>query len=156
MMTSTILTINIFILLMLCNVCIIASESECPPAHKYKSSNVEALRKRFDGWLKRHGRKYKHREEWEVRFGIYQANVQYIQCINAQKNSYNLTDNKFADLTNEEFRSIYMGLTTTLNSHNTRFRYDEHGDLPKSKDWRKEGAVTKIKNQGECGKISYN
>ncbi|XP_045814068.1 ervatamin-C-like [Trifolium pratense] len=150
MMTSTILTTTIFILLMLCNVCIIASE-ECPPARKYKSSDVKALRKRFEGWVKRHGRKYKHSEEWEVRFGIYQANVQYIECKNAQKNSYNLTDNKFAYLTNEEFRSTYMGLTTTLHSHNTGFRYDEHGNLPKSKDWRKEGAVTKIKDQGECG-----
>lgn len=156
MMTSTILTTTIFILLMLCNTCVIASESECPPTHKQKSSDVEAMKKRFDGWVKQHGRKYKHNDEREVRFGIYQANVQYIQCKNAQKNSYNLTDNKFADLTNEEFQSTYMGLSTRLRSHNTGFRYDEHGDLPESKDWRKEGAVTEIMDQGQCGNVSCN
>ncbi|CAI8617472.1 unnamed protein product [Vicia faba] len=147
-MTSTVLTTTLFILLTLCNACITASE--CPSGHKQKSSDIEVLRKRFEGWTKRHGRKYKHSDEWEVRFNIYQANVQYIERINAQKNSYNLTDNKFADLTNEEFRSTYMGLRTRPHSR-TGFRYDGHGDIPDSKDWRKEGAVTKVKNQGQCG-----
>lgn len=136
---------------MLCSACITASE--CPSGHKQKSSDIEVLRKRFEGWTKRHGRIYKHSDEWEVRFSIYQANVQYIECKNAQKNSYNLTDNKFADLTNEEFRSTYMGLRTRSHSR-TGFSYDEHGDLPESKDWRKEGAVTKVKNQGRCGNVS--
>ncbi|XP_058756212.1 zingipain-2-like [Vicia villosa] len=147
-MTSTILTTILFILLMLCNACITARE--CPSGHKQKSSDIEVLRKRFEGWTKRHGRNYKHSDEWEVRFNIYQANVRYIECINAQKNSYNLTDNEFADLTNEEFRRTYMGLRTRSHSR-TGFRYDGHGDVPESKDWRKEGAVTKVKNQGQCG-----
>ncbi|KAG5047386.1 hypothetical protein JHK86_016792 [Glycine max] len=47
-----------------------------------------------------------NKEEWEIRFVIYQANVEYIGCKKSQKNSYNLTDNKFADLTNEEFVNL--------------------------------------------------
>lgn len=140
---------------MVCNVCIIAA-TECPPVHNHNSSNIEVMKKRFKIWSKRHGRKYKDSEEREVRFGIYQANLQYIECKNSQKNSYNLTDNKFADLTNEEFKSTYMGFGARLHSvSHTGFRYHEHGDLPESKDWRKEGAVTKIKDQGNCGKLSY-
>ncbi|KAG5033187.1 hypothetical protein JHK85_017169 [Glycine max] len=58
------------------------------------------------GWVsstQRHYWKVANKEEWEIRFVIYQANVEYIGCKKSQKNSYNLTDNKFADLTNEEF-----------------------------------------------------
>ncbi|TKY48910.1 Cysteine proteinase COT44 [Spatholobus suberectus] len=45
-----------------------------------------------------------NKEEWEVRFEIYRANVQFIEFYNPQNYSYKLTDNKFADLTNKEFR----------------------------------------------------
>ena len=76
-----------------------------------------------------------------------------IQSAKTLKNSYNLTDNKFADLTNEEFVSPYLGFGTRFLPH-TGFMYHEHEDLPESKDWRKEGAVTDIKDQGNCGKVS--
>ncbi|XP_061375419.1 zingipain-2-like [Gastrolobium bilobum] len=148
-MTATTLTYAIFNLLIVCNLWI--SASECPTMHKNDSSHhPEVMRKRFESWLKQNDRQYKDSEEWEVRFGIYQANVQIIECYNSQNHSYNLTDNKFADLTNEEFKNIYMGFGTRLLSH-TGFRYHEQGDLPQSKDWRKEGAVTDIKDQGHCG-----
>ncbi|TKY66792.1 Senescence-specific cysteine protease SAG39 [Spatholobus suberectus] len=147
-MTTTTLSYAIFSLLILCNAWI--SASKCPPTHKYNSSNLEVMRVRFERWLKQYGRNYKDKEEWEVRFGIYQANLKFIECKNSQKNSYNLTDNKFADLTNEEFMSTYLGFGTRLLPY-TGFRYHEHGDLPESKDWREEGAVTDIKDQGDCG-----
>lgn len=153
-MTTTTLAYAIFNLLILCNALISASTSECP--QKSNSSNLEAMRVKFERWIKQYGRNYKGKEEWEVRFGIYQANVEYIECKNSQKNSYNLTDNKFADLTNEEFMSTYLGFRRTRLLPHTGFRYYEYADLPESKDWRKEGAVTDIKDQGNCGKISCN
>ena len=127
MMTITILTYTIFNFLILCNTWI--SASECPPIHKNNSSNLEAMKVRFDRWLKQNGWNYEDKEEWEIRFVIYQANVEYIGCKKSQKNSYNLTDNKFADLTNEEFVSTYLGFATRLIPH-TRFKYHEHGNLP--------------------------
>ncbi|RDX68343.1 hypothetical protein CR513_52675, partial [Mucuna pruriens] len=147
MTTTTLITYAIFNLLILCNAWI--SASECLAMHKYNSSNLEAMKVRFERWLKQYDRNYKDKEEWEARFGIYQANIKFIECTNSQKNSYNLTDNKFADLTNEEFMSTYLGFGTRLL--HTGFRYNESGDLPRSKDWRKEGAVTDIKDQGNCG-----
>ncbi|XP_027345625.1 zingipain-2-like [Abrus precatorius] len=149
-MKTTTLTYGMFNLFILYNTWTSISASEWPPKHKYDSSNPKAMRVRFETWLKRHGRNYLDKEEWKVRFGIYQANVKFIEFENSQKNSYNLTDNKFADLTNEEFKSTYLGFKPRLLSH-TGFKYHEHGDLPESKDWRKEGAVTGIKDQGECG-----
>ena len=56
-----------------------------------------------------------------------------------------LKDNKFADLTNEEFKSTYMGFGTK-SFPQTGFRYRDHGALPESKDWRKDGAVSGIKD----------
>ncbi|KAL5130944.1 Vignain [Glycine soja] len=78
------------------------------------------------------------------------SNLEAMRSAKTLKNSYNLTDNKFADLTNEEFVSPYLGFGTRFLPH-TGFMYHEHEDLPESKDWRKEGAVSDIKDQGNCG-----
>ena len=48
---------------------------------------------------------------------------------------------------------MYLGYRPMLHLQ-TGFMYQKHGDLPKSIDWRRRGAVTHIKDQGHVGKVS--
>lgn len=103
-------------------------------------------------WQEKHGRLYKSRGEWERRFEIYLSNVEFINYINSQNLSFKLTDNKFADMTNEQFKSLFMDRLTGLHhtrSNNSSIRSNK--TLPKYVDWRKKGAVTRVKDQRECG-----
>ncbi|XP_058752298.1 zingipain-1-like [Vicia villosa] len=143
-----ILTIVILNLVVVCNLWITASAS--PAMHKMNSTNPEVMKKRYQTWLKRHRRHYRDKEEWEVCFDIYQSNVQFIEFHNSRNYSYKLTDNRFADLTNEEFRTRYLGFLPRLHAQEKN-KYHKHGDLPRNLDWRKKGAVTHVKDQGRCG-----
>ncbi|PQM41613.1 zingipain-2 [Prunus yedoensis var. nudiflora] len=108
------------------------------------------MKERYERWLQKYGRIYKNREEAKYRFGVYKSNIEFVDFVNSQNLSYKLTDNKFADITNLEFTNTFMGFQT--RSHlKTRFSYDKDEDLLTAVDWRKNGAVTPIKNQGQCG-----
>lgn len=124
-----------------------ASSEECEPP-----AGPDSMVERYRNWLEKHGRKYKDRDEWEQRFGIYQSNVQFIEFINSQNLSFTLVDNKFADMTNEEYKSIYLGFKKIKHFRKNQ-SHEHHGcmDLPSSVDWRTSGAVTPIKDQGQCG-----
>jgi KDEL-tailed cysteine endopeptidase len=64
-----------------------------------------------------------------------------------------LTVNQFADLNNEEFRAMRNSYRAMLTSSKaSSFRYGNLTDIPPSVDWRQKGAVTPVKNQGNCGK----
>lgn len=115
-------------------------------------SETELTEKRFNNWMKRHKRRYESRNERNMRFGIYESNVQLIQFINSQNLTYKLTDNQFSDMTNEEFQSIYLGYKSQRHSHKQYRNTFNHSVLPSSVDWRKKGAVTSVKKQGHCGK----
>jgi hypothetical protein len=69
-----------------------------------------AMISRFDRWMIKHGRAYTDAGEKQRRFDVYRKNVELIEEFNSGSNSYTLTDNKFADLTNEEFRAKVLGL----------------------------------------------
>ncbi|RRT66481.1 hypothetical protein B296_00010157 [Ensete ventricosum] len=71
----------------------------------------DAVRDRYEGWIARHGRTYKDKKEREQRFKIYHSNLLKISKFNAEDHGYKLTDNRFADMTNEEFRAKHMCLT---------------------------------------------
>ncbi|XP_059663548.1 ervatamin-B-like [Cornus florida] len=111
------------------------------------------VRRRYEKWIQQHCRKYKDRDEYQWRFGIYQSNVEYIDYVNSQNLSYTLVDNEFADMTNEEFKTIYLGYENTGLScdEEQSFRDDDQKPLPTSVDWRKKGAVNPVKDQGQCG-----
>ncbi|XP_010518799.1 PREDICTED: senescence-specific cysteine protease SAG12 [Tarenaya hassleriana] len=119
--------------------------------------------KRHEEWMAKHGRVYLDAKEKERRYTIFKLNVERIETLNndnVPERKFKLGVNQFADLTNDEFRSMYTGYK---GQHSTDVITDElkttsfmHQNVslrasPVSLDWRKKGAVTPIKNQASCG-----
>ncbi|GJZ63235.1 senescence-specific cysteine protease SAG39-like protein [Tanacetum coccineum] len=101
------------------------------------------------------GRVYKDDAEKEMRFEIFKYNVELIDSFNSGGNKpYKLGVNAFADQTNEEFKAARNGYkfsSSKRSARTTPFRYENVTAVPPSMDWRKKGAVTPVKDQGQCG-----
>lgn len=114
-----------------------------------------SMSERHEDWMGLYGRTYKNIAEKERRFKIFKENVEYIESVNSAGNRrYKLSINEFADQTNEEFKASRNGYNMSSrprSSEITSFRYENVAAVPSSMDWRKKGAVTPIKDQGECG-----
>ncbi|KAI3466727.1 hypothetical protein Pfo_023390 [Paulownia fortunei] len=110
---------------------------------------------RHEQWMTQYGRAYKDDAEKSKRFEIFKENVEYIQSFNeAGARPYKLAINKFADLTNEEFQASRNGYKMGSHPKSSKvssFRYTNVTAVPPSMDWRKKGAVTGVKDQGQCG-----
>ncbi|KAL4204680.1 hypothetical protein AMTRI_Chr01g111120 [Amborella trichopoda] len=111
---------------------------------------------RFEDWMALHGRTYDKPEEKERRFLIFRQNVEFIDSFNMAKNhSFELSANGFTDMTNKEFVAKYMGLKPQKQGgsemDDVEFGHGNVTHIPGSMDWRQKGAVTAVKNQGNCG-----
>jgi len=88
-------------------------------------------------------------------FGIFKTNVDKVYAENAKHLSYKLEVNEFADLTPEEFTSRYLGYKKPNKTWGSLANLGEHAyngeALADSMDWSQKGAVTPVKNQGQCG-----
>ncbi|XP_057460610.1 senescence-specific cysteine protease SAG39-like [Actinidia eriantha] len=103
-------------------------------------------------WMARYGRVYEDTEETEKRFNIFKDNVEYIESFNKATNKlYKLGVNQFADLTNEEFKLRNRFKSHVCSPATPFFKYENVSAAPSTMDWRKKGAVTPIKDQGQCG-----
>ncbi|GMI68808.1 esponsive to dehydration 21B [Hibiscus trionum] len=115
----------------------------------------------YKSWLIEHGKAYNGIGEEDKRFGIFKDNLRFIDEHNSNSNStstYKLGLNKFADLTNQEYRAKFLGTRTdpvrrVMKSKNPsrRYAYRAGENLPDSVDWREHGAVSPVKDQGSCG-----
>ncbi|KAI3904364.1 hypothetical protein MKW92_007757 [Papaver armeniacum] len=111
----------------------------------------------YESWLIKHGKVYNTLGEKERRFEIFKDNLKFIDEHNSQIGlSYKVGLNKFADLTNDEYRKMYLG--TKIDSKRSlyspksdRYSVRDGDDLPDSIDWRTKGAVAPVKDQGSCG-----
>lgn len=105
----------------------------------------------------KHGKSYNALGEREKRLEIFKDNLRYIDEQNALANgTYKLGLNRFADLTNEEYRNTFLGARPDGKRRLTGKKTDRYepkvGDsLPDSIDWREKGAVAPVKDQGSCG-----
>lgn len=131
-------------------VCILCESSNA--SSQNPTNETAVMEKRYTAWLKRYRKTHDSREDWNRRFKIYQANLKFIESINAQNLPYKLTDNKFADMTNYEFGRTYLGYKShRKTSHKKPNDTIIHSSIVSSIDWRKKGAVTPVKDQGSCG-----
>jgi len=100
-------------------------------------------------------RKYLSTPEHDQRRSIFISNLRLIQKHNAEHalglHTYTLGVNKFADLTSEEFVKTYNGFRPELHKELPKADLKAIGNEPDTVDWRPQGYVTPIKDQGQCG-----
>ena len=105
----------------------------------------------FDSWVDRYGKVYTPTER-DYRQSVYEQNLNKIINHNAVGHSWTMAVNKFADLTAEEFGARYTGgyVSRKYRTHTNKLR-GANITLPSSVDWESAGAVTGVKDQGQCG-----
>jgi len=123
------------------------------------SLSQEPLDNAWSEFKVQHGKKYNSKNEELSRRAIWEKNMQFIQTHNLQyalgKKTFTVGMNKFGDLTNKEFVSMANGFnkTRSMLKSNTgsHFLAPSNFERPASVDWRTQGYVTPIKDQGQCG-----
>lgn len=99
-------------------------------------------------------RQYQSAEEEAMRFAIFKYNARKVASHNSAKKDWSMALNKFADLTEEEFAARYIGgYKPAKKERNVAAQHTnvDPRNLPDSVDWTQQGAVTPVKNQGQCG-----
>ncbi|XP_047983323.1 low-temperature-induced cysteine proteinase-like [Salvia hispanica] len=119
------------------------------------SYDEKQLTAMHESWMVKHGKSYNALGEKEKRFQVFKENLRYIEEHNAAEGrTYKLGLNRFADLTNQEYRRrMHLGTRPRRLAAKKSDRYAlRDGDvLPDSIDWRTKGAVAPVKDQGSCG-----
>jgi len=115
------------------------------------TSRVESMNTLWGAWKTAHGKRYSSAEEAH-RFAIFQHNIVKIAKLNAKNTGVKFAVNHFADLTAAEFKKKYVnGGFSRSKTTGEYLSFPTNGSLPDSVDWRNKGAVTPVKNQGQCG-----
>jgi len=108
----------------------------------------------FVNFMQTHQKAYEH-HEFQSRFEIFRDNLDFIERHNADPtNTHTVALNEFADLTAAEFAAIYNGVRYTHDEARESLPLPDelkNVNVPNDVDWRQKGAVTAVKNQGQCG-----
>ena len=154
-----------------------SATSRLAAAEENDPMTLRMIEGRFRRWKAEHSKTYATPEEERHRFRVYAHNVRYIEATNEDAGAgltYELGETAYTDLTSDEFMAMntspssppFSGLDdddaamiiTTRAGHvdavgdgQLQVYTNESAGAPASVDWRASGAVTEVKNQGQCG-----
>ena len=115
----------------------------------------------FHDFMTAHGRNYSSRREYKHRYEVFRQNMKKVQFLReSEQGTAEYGHTIFADLTEMEFKQYLgtpvwkrkrMGLGDDPDVHWPAADIPDV-ELPEGGfDWREHGAVTEVKNQGQCG-----
>ena len=129
------------------------------PSFRGTSSMSDDTWLEFKNFIQKYKKEYSSMSEMESRFEVFRDNVREIVEHNANiYKNFTMDINAFTDLTRDEFKEMYVNGLMSRNeygSYSCKEYSTEYNSiayaLPSSIDWRSKGAVTPVKDQGQCG-----
>jgi len=121
----------------------------------YSVNNTNLENDAFDAWKLKYNKRYSVKEE-AYRLGVWLNNLAFVEAHNkrhaAGLETYEVEMNEIADMDTEEFKAKYL-ISFPERSATTKCTGAQAptANLPDEIDWSTKGAVTPIKNQGQCG-----
>jgi len=100
----------------------------------------------FLKFMREYGKHYSQ-SEFAAKYSVFKANMDFVEDFNT-KGLHEVGINKFADLTSAEFNAIYNGMNVHVEPSTIHYVPSVTADIV---NWVTKGAVTPIKNQGQCG-----
>jgi C1A family cysteine protease len=128
-----------------CVALLVAALAVSSVAALYTESEYQFL---FTSFVAQWGKEYEH-ELFFTKYNTFKANLDFVVEHNSWNRSYTLAVNQFGDLTNEEFGKTYCGYKANAERNEEEVNFN--GELAAELDWVAKGAVTPVKDQGQCG-----
>lgn len=116
--------------------------------------NSQIIENLFERWVQKFKIIIESKEKYSEIFDKWLDNHKYIESINSKNLTYTLGHNQFSGMNSYDFRK-YLGLSKGVKygdyeNHETKI-LDESYETASSVDWVSSGAVTAVKDQGQCG-----
>ncbi|XP_045511044.1 serine-repeat antigen protein 5-like [Colias croceus] len=102
----------------------------------------------FQQFIEKYDKSYEG-YEYNTRFEIFKESLKEINELNEEDDDATFRITSLSDITEEELINVYTGVSGNMTTE--EFDFESYVEAPEELDYRKNGYVTDVKNQKQCG-----